>query len=56
MFRNKSQFAACFISFPYKRNSKDPKIDPCGNPQSILAVIEYLLLIFTRKLLSEKYD
>ena len=25
----------------YKRNSKGPKIDPCGNPHSILAVLEY---------------
>ena len=54
--RNKSQFTTCFISVTYKRNSKGPKIDPCGTPHSVFAVPEYLFLIFTRKLLSERYD
>ena len=45
-----------FISFTYKRDSKGPNIDPCGTPHSVLAVLEYLFLIFTQKLLSERYD
>ena len=41
------------VIYVYK-NSKGPQIDPCGTPHSVLAVLEYLFLLFTRKLLSEK--
>ena len=41
---------ACFISLTYNRNNKGPKVDPWGSIQ------EYFSLIFTRKLLFERYD
>ena len=43
------------MSLAYSSNNKDPKIDPCGTPQSNFAIKEYLSLIFTRKLLFESY-
>ena len=39
-----------------KRNKKGPKIDPCGTPYSILALLEYLFLIFTQKHQLEKFS
>ena len=36
-----------------KRNSKGPKRVPCDSLQLILAVREYLILIFTQKLIFE---
>ena len=37
------------------KNSKGPKIGPCGTPHSVLAV-EYLFLILTQKHLLERYN
>ena len=39
-----------------KRNKKGPKIDPCGTPYSILALLECLFLIFTQKHQLEKFS
>ena len=55
-YRDKPQSTACLISFMDERNNKSPKIDLCGTPLSILAVLENLFLIFTWKFLLERYD
>ena len=42
------------MSFTDSRNNKDPKKDPNGSPQLMLATLEYLFLILTSNLLLER--
>ena len=55
-YKSRVDVTACGISLTQIRNNRVPKMDPCGTPQEIFPKSESLFSIFTRNILSERYD